>query len=462
MDYQRLLTRLLNKPHLVTPERARLLLGALAPRAGLNGWLFDSDVSSVEPVSLEVLASEWDGQRPDRKIYHVDNGIAVLPVTGTLVSKLGVLNPYSGMTGYDGLIIKLSEALSDDDVKGIALDIESPGGEVHSELFELADMIASAEKPIWAICSDYAYSAAYWLASQCDHVCLPSCGGVGSVGAVVLHADLTKAYEDMGIKVTVLRAGSRKMEMNPYEALPEEAAKEIKADLEALRTDFATAVASGRGLDVGAVLATEARTVSAKEAVEIGFADELLSPSQAFAKFVDHINSASGPAAGITAHNGGTMNQRITGKRGSQASLAKNQAEEDNEVEDKEDEEAETSSKKGAGAKDAVPDEEDSADDDDKKSSKSAEDERKRIAAIIGDEEAKGRERLAQHLAFNTSMGVADARAALAAAPKSSGGLSALMAGAGNPDIGADGGVETDETKVASAWGASLQRVTGS
>lgn len=156
------------------------------------------------------------------------------------------------------------------------------------------------------------------------------------------------------------------------------------------------------------------------------------------------------------------MNQRITGKRGSQASLAKNQAEEDNEVEDKEDEEAETSSKKGAGAKDAVPDEEDSADDDDKKSSKSAEDERKRIAAIIGDEEAKGREQLAQHLAFNTSMGVADARAALAAAPKSSGGLSALMAGAGNPDIGADGGVETDETKVASAWGASLQRVTGS
>ena len=67
MDYQRLLTRLLNKPHLVTPERARLLLGALAPRAGLNGWLFDSDVSSVEPVSLEALASEWDGQRPDRK-----------------------------------------------------------------------------------------------------------------------------------------------------------------------------------------------------------------------------------------------------------------------------------------------------------------------------------------------------------------------------------------------------------
>ena len=59
-------------------------------------------------------------------------------------------------------------------------------------------------------------------------------------------------------------------------------------------------------------------------------------------------------------------------------------------------------------------------------------------------------------------MKVADARAALAAAPKTSGGLSGLMSGAGNPDIGADGGVETDETKVASAWGSSLQRVTGS
>lgn len=453
MDYQRLLTRLLNKPHLVTPDRARLLLGVLAPRAGLNGLLFDEGNSDAAPVSLEVLASEWDGKRADRKIYHVENGVAIIPISGTLVSKLGTLNPYSGMTGYDGLIIKLSEALSDEDVKGIALDFESPGGEVHSELFELSDLIASAEKPVWAICSDYAYSAAYWLASQCDRIFVPSCGGVGSVGAVVLHADMTKAYEEMGVKVTVLRAGSRKMEVNPYEALPAEAAQEIQKELEGLRVDFATAVATGRGLDVKDVLATEARTLSGQEAVNLGFADEVLPPSQAFSKFFDHLNSASGPAAGITAQNGGTMNQRITETRGKQAAQKENQIDENTESDDGDD--TDTSSPKEAPKSGAE-------NDDESEEGKSAQNERERIAAIIGADDAKDREKLAQHLAFNTSMGVDEALATLAAAPKAAGGLSSLMSGSSNPDIGSDGGIETDETKVASAWGASLQRVSGS
>jgi hypothetical protein len=57
----------------------------------------------------------------------VTNGIAVLPVSGTLVSKTRSLQPYSGMTGYNGIIARLQQAISDPGVDGILLDMDTPG-----------------------------------------------------------------------------------------------------------------------------------------------------------------------------------------------------------------------------------------------------------------------------------------------------------------------------------------------
>ena len=75
----------------------------------------------------------------------------------------------------------------------------------------------------------------------------------------------------------------------------------------------------------------------------------------------------------------------------------------------------------------------------------SAGDERLRIKAIQGCEEAKGREQLASHLAFETSMSVDEAKALLAASPKAvaseaaSNPFAAAMAATPNPNVGADG-----------------------
>ena len=62
------------------------------------------------------------GKRPAR-VYRVVNGIAVLPVTGTLVHRLGGMRPFSGMTGYDGIVACLQQAMADSQVRGVLLDI---------------------------------------------------------------------------------------------------------------------------------------------------------------------------------------------------------------------------------------------------------------------------------------------------------------------------------------------------
>src|SRR5471032_2615950 len=124
-NYAHLAQKLFNVPLAITPQKAEIVMAALADRFGL-ARLFHAD-------GKVVALDNWDGdigEPAEARAYEVVAGIAVIPVTGTLVQKLGTLRPYSGMTGYDGLRACLSMALADDDVRGIALDIDSPGGEV--------------------------------------------------------------------------------------------------------------------------------------------------------------------------------------------------------------------------------------------------------------------------------------------------------------------------------------------
>jgi hypothetical protein len=47
-------------------------------------------------------------------------GVAVIPICGTLVQKLGSLRPYSGMTGYDGIRQAFLTAMEDPTFRAFA------------------------------------------------------------------------------------------------------------------------------------------------------------------------------------------------------------------------------------------------------------------------------------------------------------------------------------------------------
>ncbi|WP_221930873.1 S49 family peptidase [Telmatospirillum sp. J64-1] len=448
-DYPRLLGRLVNRPLLVTPEKAQILLGVVAPRAKMHGVLVRED---NEPVMLSDLsANALTGDRRERKIYRMVESVAVIPVEGSLVHKLGTLDPYSGMTGYDGIATKLNMAASDPDVRAILLDVDSPGGEV-SGCFDLADQVhrVRASKPVWAVATESAYSAAFALASQAERVFVPRTGGLGSVGVVCMHADFSRALEEAGVTVTLIHAGAHKVDGNPYAPLPDEVRDRVKADCEAVRVLFADTVARGRGLDTKAVLSTEARCLNAGESVEAGFATDIGTYEQAMTALLDHL---AGP--GRTTGAAAAARKTAKGKKTTMAKRAKaaNRAAEDQtedkenaEVEEDEDPEAET---------DEQEEEAESEEDEKDAVAKAVAKDRKRTASIMGLAEAKGREALAGELAAS-GLSVDQARRALKAAPKG-GGLAGAMAGLGNVELG-HGGAEAR----GNGWGAAAQRVFGS
>ena len=109
-------------------------------------------------------------------------------------------------------------------VRTVDLVIDSPGGSVLG-LPETADVIhpANRVKPVRAFVTGIAASAAYWLASQASTITLTPSGEVGSVGVLDIHADISKALENSGVKLTAVTAGEHKVERAPFTPLSDDA-----------------------------------------------------------------------------------------------------------------------------------------------------------------------------------------------------------------------------------------------
>jgi signal peptide peptidase SppA len=275
--------RLFNVPLALAPAKAEIIMAALGARFGVTQMF-----NGLQPVSL--MSDDWgdnDNDRSPDRGYDVVAGVAIIPVQGTLVAKLGTLRPVSGMTGYDGIRLNFLSAIHDDAVNAIVLDIDSPGGEA-AGMFDLADTIFEARgiKSIHAILDGDAYSAAYAIASAADRITVPRTGGTGSVGAIVLHADLTEALTKAGVTVTLIRYGELKYEGSPYEVLSPDTLGRIQADVDCIGKMFVDMVARNRGMTTAAVKKTSAGLYLGAAGVKVGFADAVMAPDAAFSALI--------------------------------------------------------------------------------------------------------------------------------------------------------------------------------
>ncbi len=232
-------------------------------------------------AALAAAWSEDPGTRDTDRGFGLINGVAVIPVRGMLLPGDFAWGDWA--TGYDHIRRGMAAAVAATDVRGIALDINSPGGTV-SGLFDLADAIHAARgpKPIHAILGDSAYSAAYAIASAADKVTVPRTGGTGSIGVIWMHVDESQALEQGGWAVTILTHGAQKADGAPQKPLSDGARTRIQSDIDAMGELFVKTVARNRNLDAASVRAMEAGTFLGDRGVRAGLADAVRAPDEAF------------------------------------------------------------------------------------------------------------------------------------------------------------------------------------
>lgn len=226
-------------------------------------------------AAMQALEAERVEESEDRK-----GGTAVIPLQGTITPNGGgflamLLGLGGGLRQFRS---DLAEALNDDRVDRIVLDINSPGGQI-AHVPETAAVIRAAKeiKPITAVANTLAASAAYWLAAQASEIVVTPSGEVGSIGVYMGHVDRSKAIEEMGTKITLISAGKFKTEGNPYEPLSDAGLEHRQARVDGIYSDFLREVALGRGVSVDTARKDfgEGRTMTATEAVDAGMADRV-------------------------------------------------------------------------------------------------------------------------------------------------------------------------------------------
>jgi signal peptide peptidase SppA len=297
MLHARIAARAFNTPLLVEPSKAMAFLSGLGPRIlgrkvemVCGDGTGETDHAAALPARASILSGgllECYRQHGDTP-YPVIDGIAVIEISGVLIHRGGWIGQSSGQTSYEGIAAQIEAAAGDPSVRGIALDIDSFGGEV-AGVFDLADRIRALRdsKPVWAFVAEHAFSAGYALASQADRILLPRTGALGSIGVVVLHADLSGQLDQDGVRVTLIHSGRHKVDGNPYAPLPEGVRDDIQREIDVLRFLFAETVAAGRAGRLGqdAAMATEAATFRGADAVAAGLADEVSDLARGFTAF---------------------------------------------------------------------------------------------------------------------------------------------------------------------------------
>lgn len=419
-------SRIFNTPLLIEPNKLQAILHAIGDRLDISVEApVDTRMMSPQPAAFHpgLTDEDLENGRFDRGRYVLRGGVAVLEISGTLVHKGAWLGSYSGMVSYDGISRQLDMIASDEEVRGLMLNMHTYGGEV-AGCFDLVDQIYQirGSMPIIAMVSDAACSGGYALASAADEVIVTQAGVAGSIGVVLTHFDMSKRAEQQGIAVTHIYAGKEKVLGTPFKSLSAADRKKLQTEVDGLYELFLAKVARNRDASADMFRETEAGVFTASDTVDAGLADRVGSPREVLAQMIQKVSRGSstriaGDLDGDEFNDAAAAaNQQeevhMTGK--AQAAAADPNAATEQRIAEARD------AGKAEGVEGAITAERD------------------RIGKILGSEEAKGRGNLAHHLALETDMAAEAAIALLAKSAAESTAASPLrsaMAAQGTPGI---------------------------
>ena len=197
-------------------------------------------------VTYSTPGAQQDAPPP--YLFGKQGNVGIVEIKGPMTNATHYYDRYDKTASYPAIREALMHAVNDPEVETILLDIESGGGAV-AGMFDAARLIRTINdrvKPVTAF-GESMFSAAYCLGSAAGQVFSTQSGGVGSIGIIATHMDVSKMYADMGINVTVMRSGQYKALANRFEPLSDKAKAQMQEGMDAAYQVFVQHVADMRG-----------------------------------------------------------------------------------------------------------------------------------------------------------------------------------------------------------------------
>lgn len=223
----RIKEQLINNPWLITQE------GFLT----LQSYIEDFVAEDIDIVSND----------PARDY---DKGIAVVPVQGTLMRGVPpLIAKLFGMTDTSTFRDKMNMLAEDVDVKGVLLDVDSPGGSA-SGIEEASEAVKALDgkKPVYSYVEGMMASASYWIGSQARTIVASNSSKVGSIGVYLPVVDSSESYKAQGINVELIKNKEATFKGAGFDgtSLSEEQKENMQEMVQDIFNDFKGGVLSAR------------------------------------------------------------------------------------------------------------------------------------------------------------------------------------------------------------------------
>ena len=206
------------------------------------------------------------------------------PMSSRVIGKIKIFGPimpsqqrYSGMrTGAtpDKIIQKIKWAQMRG-LRCVIFEINSPGGAVVASK-EIADAVRNAGMHTVAWIRDLGASGAYWVASACERIVADPCSGVGSIGVIGSHLEISELMKKYGVRYEGFKSAEFKDMGVPFRKTTTREKKVLQEHIDDLHNFFVTSVAEYRGMDKKAMSKlADGRVFMGEEARKLGLVDRL-------------------------------------------------------------------------------------------------------------------------------------------------------------------------------------------
>ncbi|OIO58904.1 MAG: signal peptide peptidase SppA [Alphaproteobacteria bacterium CG_4_10_14_0_2_um_filter_63_37] len=179
------------------------------------------------------------------------------------------------ITDAEPWLYRLREIEDDDQVMGMVLRIDSPGGGVAASQ-EMRDRLASFKKPWVVSMGNMAASGGLMIAAPAPHIFAQPATMTGSIGVIMILSDVSKLMEKIGITSNVITAGTMKDAGSPFRPMNPDERAYLEGVAHTIHEDFIQQVARDRHLDPEALRPlADGRILIGSQAKEAGLVDEL-------------------------------------------------------------------------------------------------------------------------------------------------------------------------------------------
>ncbi|SFM16602.1 signal peptide peptidase SppA [Salibacterium qingdaonense] len=253
---------------------------------GIAALLFVVSISfqfagSLATTNMDNVVSGSENNAQQKVMEQGGSGkIAVIELQGTIQDTgqtSGIMS--AGTYNHRQFLRTLESAGENSSIKGIILEVNTPGGgvvesdEIHDKIVDIQE---ETGKPVYVSMGNTAASGGYYIAAPADNIVAHPATVTGSIGVIMQSVNYSGLAEELGIDFQTIKSGQYKDIMSGSRDMTENEEQILQRLVDDFYQDFVSVIANGRGMseeevrDIG-----DGRVYSGEQAQELDLVDEL-------------------------------------------------------------------------------------------------------------------------------------------------------------------------------------------